>query len=67
VNENIEEVGKEKKQKHYKERPIKGVPEGHTHDRRSGTGRHDRPRKEGGGKGNVGNVKDEMNKEKYIK
>lgn len=51
---------------HHKERPLKGVPEGHTHDRKSGTGRHDRPRKEGGGKGNIGNVKDELNKEKYI-
>lgn len=36
-------------------------------DRRSGTGRVDKPRKEGGGRGNVGNLHDEENKEKYIK
>lgn len=37
-------------------RPVKGVPEGHTLDRRSGTGRDDRqPRK---GRGNVGNLDD---------
>ncbi len=46
-------------------RPEKGVPAGHPLDRRSGTGREDRPRKQGGGRGNIGNVHDELNKEKY--
>ena len=27
----------------------------------------DKPRKEGGGWGNVGNLKDELNKDKYVK
>lgn len=27
----------------------------------------DKPRKEGGGKGNVGNIKDDLNEDKYIK
>lgn len=48
--------------------PPKEVPAtGHYLDRRSGTGRVDRPRKEGGGRGNIGNVKDELNADKYIK
>lgn len=68
VNENITETSKGNKSKHYKEKPVaKGVSEGHTYDRRSGTGRQDRPRKEGGGKGNIGNIKDELNKDKYLK
>lgn len=45
-------------------RPVKGVPEGHTLDRRSGTGRDDRPRK---GRGNVGNLEDELHREKFEK
>lgn len=45
----------------------KELTSGHTHDRRSGTGREDRPRKAGGGYGNVGNVKDEQNADKYVK
>ena len=46
-------------------RPVKGIPaEGHVLDRRSGTGRDDRPRK---GRGNVGNVQDELNRDKYEK
>ena len=48
-------------------RPVKGVPEGHTLDRRSGTGRDERPRKQGGGRGNIGNVHDELNRDKYEK
>lgn len=48
--------------------PPKEVPAtGHYLDRRSGTGRVDRPRKEGGGHGGVGNLQDELQKEKYIK
>jgi len=52
----------------------KKLGDGHYLDRRSGTGREyiwsysrDRPRKEGGGRGNVGNVKDDLNQDKYIK
>ena len=68
MNETIPvNVKENNKSRNYKNpRPQKGITEGHTHDRRSGTGRQDRPRKEGGGRGNVGNVKDEMNKEKYV-
>lgn len=40
---------------------------GHYLDRRSGTGRVDKPRKEGGGRGGIGNLHDEVNKDKYIK
>lgn len=40
---------------------------GHYLDRRSGTGRADRPKKEGGGRGGIGNLHDEFQKEKYIK
>jgi hypothetical protein len=48
--------------------PPKEVPAtGHYLDRHSGTGRTDKPRKEGGGRGGIGNLSDEMNKEKYIK
>ena len=39
------------------------MTDGHFHDRRSGTGRDDRPRK---GRG-VGGLKDEMNKDKVDK
>jgi len=43
--------------------PPKEVPAtGHYLDRRSGTGRADRPRKEGGGHGGIGNLNDEINK-----
>lgn len=45
-------------------RPFKGVPEGHTLDRRSGTGRDERPRK---GRGIVGTVQDDLNREKFEK
>lgn len=45
-------------------RPVKGVTEGHTLDRRSGTGRDERPRK---GRGNVGNLEDELHREKFEK
>ena len=61
------ETGFEHKHKREGGRPVKGVPEGHTLDRRSGTGRVDRPRKQGGGFGNVGNAKDELNRDKYEK
>ena len=48
--------------------PPKEVPAtGHYLDRRSGTGRVDKPRKEGGGRGGIGNLQDEFNKDKYIK
>ena len=48
--------------------PPKDVPAtGHYLDRRSGTGRVDKPRKEGGGRGGIGNLHDELQKDKYIK
>jgi hypothetical protein len=40
---------------------------GHYLDRRSGTGRTDKPKKEGGGRGGIGSLNDEINKDKYLK
>ena len=70
VNEDVTEHIKENpRNKRYHEIvPPKEVPaKGHYLDRKSGTGRDDRPRKEGGGRGNVGNLRDELNKDIYAK
>ena len=70
ANENVpEKVKDNQRNKRYHEVvPPKEVPaSGHYLDRRSGTGRDDRPRKAGGGRGNVGNLKDELKKDKYVK
>lgn len=64
-----ERVKEDPRKKRYHEVvPPKEVPaQGHYLDRRSGTGRVDKPRKEGGGRGGIGNLQDEFNKDKYIK
>lgn len=63
INEEAPEKTKENsKVRNYRPRPQKELTDGHFHDRRSGTGRDDRPRK---GRGNVGNLDDELNKEKF--
>ncbi|CAD8184888.1 unnamed protein product [Paramecium octaurelia] len=63
----VEQVQKENT-KHDNPAPKnKGVPaEPHPKDRQSGTGRGKEQRKEGGGRNNWGNYKDDLKEEKYI-
>ena len=68
INEDIPEHIKEnpRNKRYHEVIPPKEVPaKGHYLDRRSGTGRNDRPRKEGGGRGNVGNLDDELKRDIY--
>ena len=62
TNQNISEKIKEntKVRNHRKPRATKVVGEGHYLDRQSGTGRDKKPRKNGGGRGNIGNLNDEL-------
>lgn len=53
---------------HYKKtHPKKGLTDGHYLDRQSGSGRLNEPRKNGGGRGNIGNLNDILKRDIYEK